>query len=79
MNRKYPVRVILAPIVIAIAIVSGILIGKYYKTGQQSNSTFYIYPRTDKLTNILNYIEREYVDKLDKDKLVEDAIPKILS
>jgi carboxyl-terminal processing protease len=78
MNRKYPVRVILAPLVIAIAVVAGILIGKYYKTGQQPN-TFYIYPRTDKLTNVLNYIEREYVDKLDKDKLVEDAIPKILS
>jgi carboxyl-terminal processing protease len=78
MNRKYTQKVILAPLVIAIAIVSGILIGKNYKSGQQP-STFYIYPRTDKLSNVLNYIERGYVDKIDKDKLIEDAIPKILS
>jgi carboxyl-terminal processing protease len=78
MNRKYTLKVILAPLVIAIALVSGIFIGKHYKAGQQPN-TFYIYPRTDKLSNVLNYIEREYVDKIDKDKLTEDAIPKILS
>jgi carboxyl-terminal processing protease len=78
MNRKYSVRFILTPILFALAIIIGILIGRYYKSSQTENM-FYIYPRTDKLTNIINYISREYVDPITKDELIEKAIPKILT
>jgi carboxyl-terminal processing protease len=78
MNRKYSVRLILTPVLFAVAIVIGIIIGRYYKSSQTENM-FYIYPRADKLTNILNYISREYVDPINKEDLIERAIPKILT
>jgi carboxyl-terminal processing protease len=78
MDRKYSVRFILTPILFALAIIIGIVIGRYYKSSQSENM-FYIYPRTDKLTNIINYISREYVDPITKEDLIEKAIPKILT
>lgn len=78
MKTKYPVSVLIAPIVLAIALIIGIFIGRYYKSSEAENM-FYIYPRTDKLTNVMNYITREYVDAIDKDEIVETTIPKILS
>lgn len=73
-NRRW---IILFPIFLSLATIAGIFIGRYYKSLHTSD-TFYIYPRVDKLTNILNYIEREYVDAISKNDLVEEAIPKIL-
>lgn len=78
MKTKYPISILIAPVLFSIAIVLGIFIGRYYKSNEAENM-FYIYPRTDKLTNVINYITREYVDPLDKDKIVENTIPKILS
>jgi carboxyl-terminal processing protease len=78
MKRKYSLQIILAPLVIAVALVAGIVIGKYFKTSQKEN-IFYIYPRADKLNNVISYIERQYVDSIDRDKLIETAIPKIVS
>ena len=69
---------ILFPIFISLAIIAGIFIGRYYSNLDNSSSTFYIYPRMDKLTTVLNYIEREYVDPISKNDLIEEAIPKIL-
>jgi carboxyl-terminal processing protease len=68
---------VLFPIFLALAIIAGIFIGRFYKNLHTSD-TFYIYPRVDKLTNALNYIEREYVDPISKNDLIEEAIPKIL-
>ncbi len=78
MDRKYTIRIILTPILFALAIILGIIVGRYYKSAHSDN-IFYIYPRTDKLTNILNYISRDYVDPISKDELVEKVIPKILT
>jgi carboxyl-terminal processing protease len=68
---------VLFPVFIALAIIAGIFIGRYYKNLHPAD-TFYIYPRVDKLTNALNYIEREYVDPVSKNDMIEEAIPKIL-
>ena len=65
------------PVILAFAIVAGIIIGRYYSS-IYSEKRFYIYPRVDKLNNILNYIEKEYVDKVSKKDLVEKTIPKLL-
>jgi carboxyl-terminal processing protease len=78
MERNYSVRTILTPILVAVAIVLGIVIGRYYKASEAENM-FYIYPRTDKLTNVINYISHEYVDPITKEDLIEKAIPIILS
>jgi len=78
MNKKYSIKVIIAPLVLAIAIVVGILIGRFFNSGDQQKM-LYIYPRADKISNVITYIEREYVDKIDKDKLAEEIIPKILA
>ncbi len=77
MEYKNTRNAIYYPIILAFAIVIGILIGRYYKSNY-SERRFYIYPRADKLNNILNYIEKEYVDHVSKKDLVESAIPKIL-
>jgi carboxyl-terminal processing protease len=68
---------ILFPVFLALAVIAGIFIGRFYKNLHPSD-TFYIYPRVDKLTNALNYIEREYVDPVSKSDLIEEALPKIL-
>jgi carboxyl-terminal processing protease len=76
MKNKNLIR-ILMPSIVAVSIVAGMFIGKYY-TGSSGADSYVIYPRSDKLTNIINYISRDYVDPVDKSDLVEDAIPKIL-
>ena len=75
---KNTFRTIITPFLFAVAIIAGILIGRYYKSSQRDNM-FYIYPRTDKLTNVTNYITQEYVDPIDKNALIEKTIPKILA
>jgi carboxyl-terminal processing protease len=65
------------PIIIAVAMVIGILIGRYYN-GSSSESRFIIIPKANKLDNVLNYIENEYVDEVSKSEIIERAIPKIL-
>ncbi len=73
-NKKW---VIIMPIILALMVVIGIYIGNGLKV-ESSNSQFFIYPQTNKLNSLLNYIEEEYVDSVSKQKLIEDAIPVIL-
>ena len=65
------------PIIIAVAIIIGILIGRYYY-GSNTENKFIIIPKANKLDNVLNYIENEYVDDVSKTDIIERAIPKIL-
>jgi carboxyl-terminal processing protease len=65
------------PIIIALAIVIGILIGRFYGNSGSENK-FIIIPKANKLDNVLNYIENEYVDDISKTDLIESAIPRIL-
>lgn len=77
MGNRNSARLIFIPLFFALAMVVGIVIGRYYNQ-MHSKDMFYIYPRTDKLTNVTNYITREYVDPIDKGALIEKTIPKIL-
>jgi carboxyl-terminal processing protease len=65
------------PIVIATSLVLGIIIGRYYNSSNTENR-FIIIPKVNKLDNVLNYIENEYVDEVSKTDLIEKTIPKIL-
>lgn len=64
------------PIIIALSVAIGILLGRFY-AGSNSDK-FIIIPKANKLDNVLNYIENEYVDEVSKGKLIEMAIPRIL-
>jgi carboxyl-terminal processing protease len=65
------------PIIIAVFVVLGILIGRFYN-GSDTENRFIIIPKANKLDNVLNYIDNEYVDEVSKTDLIEIAIPKIL-
>jgi len=65
------------PILIAFALVGGILIGLQLQKSD-SNHNFSIYSKTDKLNGIINYVESEYVDTVSRHDMVEVAIPAIL-
>ena len=65
------------PVLLAVFLVAGMVIGTRMRPVGKKQSLF-IYPRTDKLNTILNYIQSEYVDSVDRNHLVETAIPAIL-
>ncbi|MBN1158686.1 MAG: S41 family peptidase [Bacteroidales bacterium] len=65
------------PVIVAVAIVAGILVGRFY-SGKDAENRFVIVPRANKLDHVLNYIEDSYVDEVDRNDLVENTIPKIL-
>lgn len=75
MEKKSFIRILL-PTIVAVSIVIGMFIGRYYKQGE--NDTYVIYPRSDKLTTIVNYISKDYVDAVDKGEVIESTIPKML-
>lgn len=71
-------RSVILPLLLAIALVAGILIGFYfpgkYKAPQQTGFRV----RNDKINSILNVIESDYVDTVNRIDLIEAAIPAIL-
>ncbi len=74
---------VFAPLVLAITLLVGIYMGIYLSAGTDSGQINFITPgsRTigGKLNQILNYIEDQYVDTVQKDKLVEKAISTLLA
>jgi len=69
---------ILIPIFLALILAGGIFIGTRLSTKNSNSTSLFIYPRTDKISNILSYIESEYVDSVSLKKLNEDAIVAML-
>jgi len=67
------------PVIIALVLVAGIFIGLQFDRGNNNDDRVFIYPRpNNKISNVINYIEEEYVDSVSVNKLVESAIPAIL-
>lgn len=66
------------PLIIAIALIAGIFIGRMYNRGAADNRLI-IVPKANKLDNILNFIADEYVDEVPVNELIEKTIPKILT
>lgn len=67
----------MGPLVLALSIIAGIFVGMNFNKKAVDNR-FIIYPRVDKLNSILNYVEEDYVDTVDKGELIEMTIPKML-
>lgn len=64
---------------LALCTVLGIMIGTFYANHFSGNRLNIISSGSNRLTNLLNIINDQYVDKVDIDSLVEEAMPTILS
>ena len=74
-KRKYS---IFTPIIAAICIVIGVLLGMYYAS-PHNNSIFITQTPTNKLNSIIRIVDENYVDTVNMSELVEDALPHIIS
>lgn len=71
-KKKRNLGYVLIPLTLCVGIVGGIFIGRYAE--QRSVS-----PMQQKLQTILELIDRQYVDKIDVDSLLEKTIPDLLA
>ena len=67
------------PLIMALCIVVGMLIGNFYANHFSGNRLNIINSGSNRLTNLLHIIDDQYVDKVTIDSLVNNAIPLILS
>ena len=77
MNNKKNYRFM--PLVMAICVIVGILIGTFYANHFSGNRLSIINSSSNKLNNLLHIVEDQYVDTVDVNDLVEKAMPQILS
>jgi carboxyl-terminal processing protease len=78
MNYNNSKKIIFLPVILGVALALGILIGRYLPSEQDYSQHSNIRSRNDKLNSILNIIESNYVDSVNRNDLVESAIPAIL-
>ena len=71
-------RTVFLPLMLSIALASGIFIGLYLPKRETLPLHSNIRSRNDKLNSILNIIESNYVDSVNRNTLVDAAIPAIL-
>ncbi len=67
------------PLLMAISVVVGIVIGSFYANHFSGNRLTVINNGSNRLNNLLRIIDDQYVDKVNIDSLVENAIPQILA
>lgn len=66
------------PVLLAIAVVTGILIGNRLSTNSGNRSMSMSLSRVSKLDAIIDLIQNSYVDSISTDTLVENTIPELL-
>jgi len=78
MNNK-----ILVPVFVAFALIIGLYTGLYFGMRGSSDAISFVLPNsknsTGKLGQILTFIEQQYVDTVEQDKLINKAIESLLS
>ena len=67
------------PLMMAICVVIGILIGTFYANHFSGNRLSIINSSSNKLNNLLHIIDDQYVDTVNVNDLVEKAMPQILA
>lgn len=77
MNRRSTYRFM--PIIMAVCVVAGILIGSFYSNHFSGRRLSIINTGTNKLNNLLHIVNDKYVDTVDINYLVELAMPQILT
>jgi carboxyl-terminal processing protease len=75
MNKK---TIIILPTLIAISVVIGILIGNMLNRNTQPVFTGLGLGQSNKISTILDLIDRGYVDSVDTKKIIEETIPELL-
>jgi carboxyl-terminal processing protease len=78
MNYNNSKRSIFLPLMLGVSLALGILIGKFLPGEADLPQHSNIRSRNDKLNSILNIIESNYVDSVNRNDLVETAIPAML-
>jgi carboxyl-terminal processing protease len=79
MNYNNSKKSILLPLLLALTLVIGIIIGRFLPGEDNSRNSLNIRLKNDKLNTILNVIESNYVDSVNRNDLVESAIPAMLA
>ncbi len=67
------------PLLLALCVVLGIVIGTFYANHFSGNRLNIINSGSNRLSNLLHIIDDQYVDKVNIDSLVDNAIPQILA
>ena len=67
------------PLVMALCVVVGIMIGTFYANHFSGNRLNIINSGSSRLSNLLHIIDDQYVDSVNIDSLVEKAIPQFLA
>ena len=67
------------PILMAVCVVIGIVIGTFYANRFSGNRLNIISTGSNRLNNLLHIIDDQYVDNVNIDSLVDNAIPTILA
>ena len=67
------------PLLMALCVVIGVIIGSFYANHFSGNRLTIINNGSNRLNNLLRIIDDQYVDKVNVDSLVENAIPEILA
>lgn len=77
MRQNRPNR--LTPMLMAICVIVGVVIGTFYANHFSGNRLNIINSGSNRLNNLLHIIDDQYVDDVNIDSLVDMAIPQILS
>ena len=67
------------PLIVACSVVIGIIIGSFYANHFSGNRLSIINTSSNKLNDLLQIIDAQYVDKVNISDLVEKSLPKILA
>ena len=68
------------PIYFSLAVIFGILIGSFFNGNAIGFTSFSSNAKNElKIKKLLNYIQRDYVDTVNTDKLLDDAIAQMLN
>ena len=67
-------RFVWVPLLIAVAIAGGILIGRFFSADTSFGKT----ARYDKIESLLQCIEQQYVDTVNRNDLIENVVPKVI-
>ncbi len=77
MKYQNTIKAILTPLIFSLILAFGIILG--VKLGSNSkNDNIATFAKLNKLDVILDLVELEYVDSINKNEIIEKAIPKIL-
>ena len=78
MNNNNSKKSVFLPLFLALAVICGIMIGFFLPKENNIPQHSNLRSRNDKLTSILNIIEADYVDSVNRNELVDASIPAML-